>query len=335
MVNLQNILSNLLAILAGFMGLLHQTTPATFSDVATKVNPLSISAMRERSYPGSDITIEQTLSFTNLYYRYIASYKSDGLKIFGLLLVPKKDRPANGFPVIVFNHGYITPEFYSPLEKYVQYEDALASAGYIVFKPDFRGNSKSEGEPTSSYFSPDYTVDSLNAISAIKKFKDVDPTKIGVWGHSMGGSITLRDLVIQKDIKAAVIWAGVVGSYDEIMNNWQNRVTYKPDKEDLFLRNKNRDILEKIYGDYKTKPGFWNSVDPTYFIKDIVTPIQIHVGLSDNQVPPDFSQSLYQKLQKENKTSEFYSYPNTDHNLSQSFSIAMKRSIEFFDKYLK
>jgi len=44
--------------------------------------------MRKQDYPGSDIVIEQTLTPGANYNQYIASYKSDGLKIYALLTVP-------------------------------------------------------------------------------------------------------------------------------------------------------------------------------------------------------------------------------------------------------
>lgn len=333
--NFQNIIAGFLAFVASLSSLFQSPQTVTFRDVAQNLNPLSIVAMRERSYLGSDITIEETLSSAPTYNRYFASYKSDGLKIYALLLVPKGTKPANGWPVIVFNHGYIIPDKYTSDGNYTYYFDAFAKNGYIVFKPSYRGNGRSEGSSTSSYFSPDYTIDDLNAIASIKKFKDADPNKIGVWGHSMGGNITLRDLVVSHDIKAASIWAGVVGPIDEIMNNWQNRVTYKPDVLDLTLRNKSKNALIEIYGDTKENPEFWKSVDPVNFTKDINTPIQIQVGLSDNQVPPDFSSSLYEKLKKENKSVKFYEYSGADRNISQSFNVAIKRSLDFFDKYLK
>ena len=292
--------------------------------------------MRLRSYPGSDIIIEETLAPAGNYNRYIASYESDGLKIYALLLVPNGVSPQNGWPVIVLNHGYITPEKYTPDGNYIVYADAFAKNGYIVFKPNYRGNGKSDGSPTSTYYSPDYTVDDLNAIASIKKYPYADQTKIGVWGHSMGGNITLSDLVINRtDIKAAVIWGGVVASYDEIMNNWQNRVTYEPDAEDLMLRNKNRDLLIHIYGTPATNLDFWNSLDPTFFLQDITVPLQIDVGLSDIQVPPDFSKGLYEKMKPLGKNVEYYEYPGSNHDINQSFDVAMKRTIDFFDRYLK
>jgi uncharacterized protein len=292
--------------------------------------------MRMRDYPGSDIKIEQTLSAEPKYDRYIASYKSDGLKIYALLLVPKGEKPSHGWPVIVLNHGYIIPEKYTPDGNYIPYADAFAKNGYIVFKPNYRGNGKSDGSPTSAYYSPDYTIDDLNAIASIKKYPDANPTKIGVWGHSMGGSITLRDLVVNRiDIRAAVIWGGVVGNYNDIINSWQNRVSYIPNPEDLMLRNKNLSLLEGTYGTPLTNPDFWNSIDPTYYLKDIAAPIQINVGLADSQVPPDFSKGLYEKLKSLGKNVEYYEYPGSNHDINQSFAIAMKRTISFFNRHLK
>ena len=270
------------------------------------------------------------------YNRYIASYESDGFKIYTLLLVPKGTKPVNGWPVIVLNHGYITPELYTPDGNYIAYADAFARNGYIVFKPNYRGNGKSKGAPTSTYYSPDYTVDDLNAIASIKKYPDANPGKIGVWGHSMGGQITLKDLVINtKDIKAAVIWGGVVGLYNDIINNWQDRVSYQPTAEDMALRLQNLSNLEGMYGTPQTNPAFWNSVDPNSYLKDITAPLQIDVGLADTEVPPDFSTGLYTRMKVVRKVVQYYEYPGSNHDINQSFTLAMQRTISFFNSYLK
>jgi len=300
------------------------------------VNPLQISQMRKNSYPGSDIVVEKTLSSASTYDQYISSYLSDGLKIYALLTIPKGKKPDSGWPVILFNHGYIPPDQYSTTQRYVAYVDAFAKNGYIVFKPDFRGHGNSEGQPEGAYYSPAYTIDDLNALASIKRYKDANPDKIGIWGHSMGGNITLRDLVVNtKDIKAAVIWGGVVGSYNDLMNNWQRKVSYHPSPRELALRNNYRQNLTSQYKTPSEDPNFWNSIDPTYFTSDITAPIQLDVGGADEEVPVAFSGSLYNKMKSEGKTVEYYVYPGSDHNISQDFTLAMKRSVDFFNKYLK
>ncbi|HWA52122.1 MAG TPA: alpha/beta fold hydrolase [Patescibacteria group bacterium] len=315
-----------------------KTIPEVVNNIVqpTPSNILQIAHMRDQNYPGSSITISQTLSAGSNYKRYIAYYYSDNLKIYGLLTVPNSTKPIGGFPAIIFNHGYITPQLYTPDGNYVAYVDALTKAGYVVFKPDYRGNGKSQGDYGSEYFSRNYDIDDLNAIASIEKFDEVNPGKIGIWGHSMGGHITLMDLEIAKNIKAAVIWGGVVGSYNDILYNWQNRVSYQPDAEDLRLRNQGSEDLVNMYGTPTQNPSFWNSIDPTTNLNYINTPLQIHVGAADNQVPPDFGENLYNDLKSLGKTTEFYSYPGANHDISSpSFETAMARTISFFDKYLK
>jgi dipeptidyl aminopeptidase/acylaminoacyl peptidase len=331
----QILAANFLALISIVSGLFHPALQMNVTPVQTNLNPLTIQSMKAKSYPGSDVIVEQTLSPGNNYSRYIVSFMSDGLKEYAYLTIPKTRKPTQGFPVIIFNHGYQVPELYTPDGNYIAYMDALAKSGYIIFKPDYRGNGKSEGSPTSSYFSPDYITDDMNAISSVKKMPIVDSKTIGVWGHSMGGMISLKVTEISKDVKAVVIWGGVVGSYNDIIYNWQDKVSYKPVAEDLMLRYKNLSSLEGIYGTPVTNPTFWNSVDPISYLKDIKAPIQIDVGLADNQVPPSFSKGLYTKLKADGKVVEYYEYPGANHDINQSFTLAMKRTIDFFNSYLK
>src|SRR5437868_3911100 len=88
-------------------------------------NSLNVDYMRSQNYPGSNLTIEQTLDPGSNYQRYIASYLSEGLKIYGLLTVPNGTKPVDGWPVIIFNHGYIPPEQYQTTTRYVAYVDAF------------------------------------------------------------------------------------------------------------------------------------------------------------------------------------------------------------------
>ena len=302
----------------------------------TPVEALNISFMRNQSYPGSDLKIEETLSDGSNYHRYAASYLSEGLKIYGFLTVPTGNPPVNGFPAIIFNHGYIPPKQYVTTERYVAYIDAFARNGYIVFKPDYRGNGKSEGQAQGSYYSPGYTIDVLNALSSIKKYPGVNVNKIGMWGHSMGGNITLRSLVIFPDIKAAVIWGGVVGTYDDLMNNWQRRVSYQPPPNEMANRNSNRVNLIAKYGTPTQNPVFWNSIDPNFNLQYLTAPVELHAGLADEEVPWQFSEGLDQKLKNAGKVVEFYTYPGADHNISSpNFEQAIQRSVDFFNKYLK
>jgi dipeptidyl aminopeptidase/acylaminoacyl peptidase len=305
-------------------------------------DPLQIEQMRKRDYPASPITIEQNLPNGSNYKQYIASYMSEGLKIYALFTIPNGDpsassgqrKPKNGWPVIIFNHGYIPANIYKTTERYEKYVDAFATSGYIVFKPDYRGNGNSQGSPEGAYYSPAYIVDDLIAIASMQKYPDANPEKLGVWGHSLGGNITLRDMVIKPNsIKAAVIWGGVVGSYENLFS-WHDPF-YTPSQTEQVVRSRKREQYQKKYGTPVQNPEFWHSIDPTFFVSDIKTPLQLHAGEADEEVPASFSATLADKLKKSGKTVELYIYSGADHNISQSFALAMQRSIAFFDKYLK
>ena len=298
-----------------------------------KLHLLSIEYMRAQTYPGSEITIEQTLPSGSNYNQYIASYKSDGLKIYALLTVPQGEKPKSGWPVIIFNHGFIPPDQYRTTERYVAYIDTFARNGYLVFKSDYRGHGNSEGKAEGGYGSNAYTIDVLNALGSIKKYQDADSGRIGMWGHSMGGGIILRSMVISKDIKAGVIWAGVVGSYSDLVNNWRRRDLI-PSSTPHWATSWRQNLINQ-YGTPEQNPQFWNSISANSYVKDISGPIQLHHAKDDSHVPFNFSEKLNSQLQNANKLVEFYPYEGDDHNLTNSFNTAMGHSVEFFDRYLK
>jgi len=306
-------------------------TPAP-AGAQARLAPLAIDAMRQREYPGSDLAIEQTLAAGTNYRRYVASYQSDGLKIFGLLTVPNGPKPATGWPVIIFNHGYIPPTVYRTTERYIAYVDAFARDGYIVFKPDYRGFGSSEGTPVSAYYSPNDTVDVLNAVTSLQRYAAADPNRIGMWGHSMGGNITLRALVIDPRIKVAVIWAGVTATYKDLLENWHPPAADRPPPS--FGGGARQNFLSQ-FGTPEQNPRFWDSISPMAYLADITAPIQLHHGTGDVEVPLQFSQTLAKDLQAAAKPVELYTYAGADHNIAQGFTLAMARSVAFFDRYLK
>ena len=313
------------------------TPTPTRTSTPTPLNPLAIENMRQQAYPGSKVIIEETLEPGANYDRYIASYRSEGFKIYALLTVPRGERPESGWPVIVFNHGYIPPSQYRTTERYVAYVDGFARNGYIVFRPDYRGHGNSEGTAAGGYGSPAYTIDVLNAVSSIRDLEDADPGRIGMWGHSMGGHITLRSMVVSKDIQAGVIWAGVVASYPDLIEGWRRGSGDGPTRtpDPTSTRGRWRLTLYDLYGSPEQNPEFWASISANTFLDDVSGPIQLHHGTADSSVPIEFSETLYAQMQEVDKPAELYTYEGDDHNLSASFATAMQRSIQFFDTHVK
>ncbi len=295
------------------------------------LHPMDIRAMRQGSYPGSEITLEQELERGSNYRRFYASYLSEGLRIYALLTIPDGEPPAGGWPGIVFNHGYIPPDVYVTTERYIAYVDRLASAGYIVFRIDYRGHDRSEGVATGAYGAPGYLVDVLNALESLRQFPQANPDKIGMWGHSMGGFLTLRAMVISRDIKAGVIWGGVVASYPDMLSGWRRAV---PTPIIPAPARRWRAWVTQ-YGSPEENPAFWAGVSANSYLSDLSGPVQLHHGEADGEVPVEFSRTLAAQIQAAGGTVELFTYPGDNHNISNYFTAAMNETVAFFDRYLK
>jgi uncharacterized protein len=313
------------------------TATATVTPIPSPtLHPMNILAARQTPYPGSAISIVETLAPGANYSRYIAWYESQGLKIYGLHTVPDGEMPAAGWPAIVFNHGYIPPQEYRSTERYIAYVDSLARSGYIVYRIDYRGHDRSDGQATGAYGDPGYLVDVLNAVSALQALPQVDPQRIGMWGHSMGGYLTLRAMVISPTIRAGVIWAGVVGSYPDLICCWRRAAPGLPTPTpNANFRSGWRSGWQELYGTPEENPEFWKGISANSYLSTLSGPVQLHHSTGDTSVPVKFSRDLYQQIVQAGMPVEYYEYPGDDHNLSASFKQAMTRTIIFFDRYLK
>ena len=289
-------------------------------------DPMAIEVLRNREYPGGDFVVEEELANGTNYRQSVVSYQSEGLKIRGLLTVPLGAQPDNGFPAIVFVHGYIPPAEYSTTGNYAGYQARLARAGFITFKPDLRGHGKSEGVAVSAHYSEKYVVDTMFAISYLKDLPSVNPDRIGYWGHSNGGEIGLRVVVLSPDIKAASFWAGVVGSYQDMFETYNSDIR--------FLRGAGQSRLVRENGLPGSNPEFWRTVDPYFHLEDIDAAIQIQHGTADTSVPVVLSRRLREELEKLNIPVEYFEYEGDNHNISNNVGLAFQRSIEFYRAHL-
>lgn len=303
--------------------------PGSFEPEVKKLDPLEIEAIRSRAYISSDIITEQTLNPSATHQSSVISYTSDGLKVYALLSVPSSARPADGWPVIILNHGYINPAQYQTTgPEYAGFISAFTKAGYLVIKPDYRGHGKSQGSPEGGHFSPVYTYDILNLIESLKKFALVNPARIGTLGHSLGGHLSLRVAVVSEDVKATSIMAGVVGSMNDLFYNWpRSPIPY--DQPATLVRSKKAELVEK-YGEPKDNPDFWNRASAINYVDSIVGPVQVNHDELDSNVPKIFSDHLVDALNKAGKKYEYHLYPGDDHQFAANRSALLKNILNFY-----
>lgn len=313
------------------------------------ISPINIEYLREQNIDSQAPVIEQVLAPGSNYKRYIASYVSEGNKIFGLLTIPNEVAPEGGFPAIVFNHGYIPPSDYVTTEKYIAYVDTLARNGFVVFKIDMRGHGNSDGVPTGSYFSSAYTIDAISALKSLQKLESevpeelastapiVNSDRIGMWGHSMAGNLLLRAMLVEEDVKAGVIWAGAVYSYEDFAKYRISDSSYRGRPRTSREETPNREVSEEIAQlrenseNLNFSDPFWKSISLTQNINYLNAPLQIHHAVDDATVDIGYSRDLAKVLEENNKDYELYEYNSGGHNISGiSFNTAIQRTVDFF-----
>ncbi len=301
-------------------------TPTPFAE-------LTIPYLRQREYE-SEITSLEEVSQNSSYITYLTSYDSDQLRINALLTRPTGSEPEEGWPAIVFIHGYIPPDQYQTREKYGDYVDYLARNNFVVFKIDLRGHGSSEGNRNSVYYSSDYVVDTLNAYAALQSLDFVNSDQIGLWGHSMAGNIILRSLAVKKDIPAAVVWAGTVFTYQDFVDYGISDSSYQPPDESSPNRQQRQDLFD-TYGRFNSDSDFWNEVSPINYLADINASIQLHHAVNDPVATVEYSRNVKRYLDQNGVLTELYEYAQGGHNISNSsFSLAMQRTVYFFKQEL-
>jgi uncharacterized protein len=283
---------------------------------------LSIEHLLERSYGAGEIEIHQVLGGENGFTRYLFSYPSDDLVIYGFANVPAAE--AGPYPVVIALHGYVDPAVYRTLPYTTQYADMLAQAGFLVLHPNLRNYPlSSSGE---NMFRVGMAIDVLNLIAIMEKqagkpglFEHAMPDSIGLWGHSMGGGISLRVSVINPTVKATVLYGAMSG--DERQNfaaiyEWSDN---QRGLDELAVP------VEEIA-----------QIAPIHFLDQIHASISIHHGEDDQMVPLQWSLDLCRNLIELGMEPECFTYPGQRHTFNQTGNlIFMERIIDFFNRNLK
>lgn len=318
----------------GYKSKIVSFTDSSVSPTPFPFEELTIPYLRSRSYKSSLGNLEK-IADAGSYMSYLTSYASDGLKINGFLTIPTGEKPKDGWPAIVFVHGYIPPAQYVTTERYADYVDYLARNGFVVFKIDLRGHGYSEGEPSGAYYSSDYIIDTLNAYSALQNADFINPTKIGLWGHSMAGNVVLRSFAVKPEIPAVDIWAGAVYSYSDQQKYGIRDSSYQPPAGNQQRIRRRQELFDKN-GRPESQSAFWKEVAPTNYLNDLKGAIQINHAVDDDVVNIGYSRDLMSLLDKTSVPHELNEYPSGGHNISgSSFVQAMNNTVEFYKKYLK
>ena len=296
----------------------------------------TIEAMRAREYPGGQIALMRTLQITDTYTRYFIEYPSDDLTITGILQMPQGEGP---FPVIILNHGYIRqPDYWSGYETW-EAAGYLNARGYMTVAPDFRSWGLSDWDV--SLFHGGLTVDVLNLISALGTIPQADTERIGMWGHSMGGGIAMKALVIDPRIDAVVLYATNSADDADLIAHYGPGCLYgiragrRCNRGEVIPAEIDETLFE-TYLDAAADSEFLKRVSAIRYLSGVTSPVQIHIGTRDTVVDDIWSTKLFNTLNNVGIGAEFYWYENQDHTFwGESWLTFMQRVTRFFDEHVK
>lgn len=292
------------------------TSPSSF-------NPYSIEALRQRKFEAGDIAVVREVRETSRFTSSVVSYTSDGLTLYALMNVPKGTPPAGGWPVVIVNHGYIPPDQFSTENSYINTSAYFAQAGFLVLKPDYRGHDNSEGDAEGLLSRIHYATDVLQLVYSIERIPQANPNRIYMYGHSMGGDVTLRVLETSHKVKAASLWAPAVADFPEVV---------------LFFARRNRDNSDRLQRFEKElnenfSPDDYSAVATISNLSSVKVPVIVHHGTRDESVPYDWGTTLDAKLTEARVPHEFHSYPGDNHDISRNWGRALGRDVAWFEKY--
>jgi dipeptidyl-peptidase-4 len=224
---------------------------------------------------------------------------SDGLKLNAMFLKPVTFNPENKYPVLIYVYG--GPGSQRVINNWQRgqgnlWHQLLAQHGCCLFTLDNRGT----GFKGNSFKNQVYRnigrglQDQIEAAERLKQLEYVDPNRLGIWGWSGGGWMTL--LAMTKGaphFKTGIAVAPVSDfrSYDTI---WTERYMGLPDEN---------------------PSGYDQSSPLTYMDQFQGTLLLIH-GIEDDNVHVGNTYKMAQALQNHCIQFELMLYPGKDHNLN-------------------
>ena len=244
------------------------------------------------------------------------TYLSDGLKINGFLVKPKKK---GKYPCIIYNRGG-SREFGSlrPAHGAITLGQ-IAKEGYVVIASNYRGNGGSEGmEEFGGKDVNDVTV----LPEVLKEIAAADINRIGMYGWSRGGLMTYIALTKTKKIKAAVVGGAVSDAFSSI----KDRPIMETGVLSKLIPNYNDNKIAELE---KRSAIKWANK----FSKNV--PILMLHGNSDWRVKSEQSLHLALEFEKNRIPYRLVIFEGGDHGISEHKKEVNDQVMKWFNKYLK
>ena len=291
----------------------------------SSVQPADYHVYDVASHKSRQLTYSAIASLTNtpMPPARIVHYTSfDGQTISALVWMPFNLKRDSSNPAVVLPHGGPTGQwidFWNPDAA------ALVSRGYICIAPNVRG-STGYGMAFQKANHQDLgggdLQDELYGVKFLEATGYADPRKIGIYGGSYGGFMTLMAIGKTPDTwHAAVDLYGIISWLTMLQNSDPSLQEYE----------------KALLGDPVKDRGVYENTSPLKYIHDVRAPLLVLQGDNDPRVPKEEAEQVVDILKKDGKTVDAHYYSNEGHGFSKRENQidSIRRTVEWFDKYLK
>jgi dipeptidyl aminopeptidase/acylaminoacyl peptidase len=252
----------------------------------------------------------------------LVTYKSfDGRLISAFVWIPFNLKRDGTAAAVVMPHGGPTGQ---TLDNFNGRAMLLASRGFVVIAPNVRGSTGYGMEFQKANYKDLGGADLKDEIAGVDFLKAtgfIDAKKVGIWGGSYGGFMTLMAIGKTPDV-----WAAAVDEYGIL--NWYTMLQH----EDASLQEYEKSLL----GDPEKDRAVYEATSPLKYIRDERAPLLVLQGERDIRVPLEEAQQVVAILKKEGRTVEAVYYPEEGHGfIKREHQIdELTRSVEWFERYL-
>lgn len=254
----------------------------------------------------------------------VVRWESEGLTIAGLLYLPKGFRPSAKVkpPAVLYVHGGPTWQYKN--EWYVL-SQALASAGYVVLCPNYRGSTgygRSFQEANRFDLGGADMRDVIAGARWLVEHGYADARRLAITGASYGGYLTMTALTRYPQVFA-------VGSAVVPYLNWFTE--HENERDDL----KYWDL--ENFGDPVKDADRYREYSPIYFMENIIAPVQMIAGANDTRCPASETEQAAAVLKDLEVPHDILIYPDEGHGFRKKENRvdAYVKRIAFLQKYLK
>lgn len=242
---------------------------------------------------------------------------ADGLKIPAYLT-----RPANSTslqPAVILIHG-------GPIARDSWDWDAevqlLASRGYVVLQPQFRGSSGFGRKFEAAGFGQwgmAMQDDVTAGVQYLVREGIADPKRICIYGASYGGYAAMWGLVKTPELyRCGISFAGV----SDIEYMWK-------DRSDSASNKVAREMMASRIGDVRIQQSQFAEVSPLRHVDKIQAPVLLMHGEKDERVPIAHGKKMKAALEAQGKQVEWHTFEEEGHGISY-----IRNKVDYYETLL-